>query len=396
MDSSKLRHVAKAYLLSIGIWSALSLLTGWNYLIFDKAANLASNLSDMMLLAEGRGLAYALLTPPVFFLVKRYSPVAGLRVRYLFVCVLGAAPYLVLCASVRWVICPPWNPNLGMFISRASSSPLDYIQTGFADIFSMYLATLLAAHSYNYLERVRNQDLEKSEYQQALATSELQALKMQIHPHFLFNTLHGISTLIDSDGKSAKAMILKLSNLLRTSLEHSGSDLVPLQEELKFIREYLDIEQMRFGSRLSVTWSIDPGTLNSLVPQLILQPLVENAIRHGIASSRENGWIEIASELTNQRLQLRIRNSAGGDRPKGTGVGLRNTQARLTHLYSDEAAFSFSADQGQTANAILVLPAFGSQIRTGMDGTGRDGAGRNGGNLDKFQNQGGIHARSDR
>ena len=243
----------------------------------------------------------------------------------------------------------------------------------------MYIATLLAAHAYSYLERVRKQELEKSEYQQALATSELHALKMQIHPHFLFNTLHGISTLIDSDGKSAQRMILKLSNLLRTSLDYSGSDLIPLEEELKFIREYLDIEQMRFGARLSVTWTIAPETLRSLVPQLILQPLVENAIRHGIACSRGNGWVEIAAEINKRGLELRVCNSTGGVRPKGAGVGVSNTKARLKYLYSNEASFSFIVNTEQTATAILMLPSLGSSSQTLREVERPDTAGSKGG-----------------
>jgi LytS/YehU family sensor histidine kinase len=238
---------------------------------------------------------------------------------------------------------------------------LQIVHSAFADFITIYIATVLAAHTYYYVERVRKQDLERSEFQEALAASELHALKMQLHPHFLFNTLHGISTLIETDGKGAQAMIVKLSSLLRIALEHSGSDLIPLQDELKFIREYLDIEQMRFGTRLTVTWAVEESTLNSLVPQLILQPLVENAIRHGIASSRDNSWIEIASKSSNKAVELSVRNSIGAAKPTGIGVGLRNTRARLKYLYSDEATFSFAIDRDQTATATLVLPMLGAQ-----------------------------------
>ncbi|MGA3046707.1 MAG: histidine kinase [Terracidiphilus sp.] len=379
MNWNCIGQIAKAYLYSIGIWSALSMLTGWNYLIFDQNANLHSTLSQMMLLAEGRGLSYALLTPPIFYVVQRYTSGRGIRIRHLVWYILGSFPYVVFDACIRWVICPPWNPVMGSFVSRSSSSPFDFIRSGFADLISMYIATLLAAHAYSYLERVRKQELEKSEYQQALATSELHALKMQIHPHFLFNTLHGISTLIDSDGKSAQRMILKLSNLLRTSLDYSGSDLIPLEEELKFIREYLDIEQMRFGARLSVTWTIAPETLRSLVPQLILQPLVENAIRHGIACSRGNGWVEIAAEINKRGLELRVCNSTGGVRPKGAGVGVSNTKARLKYLYSNEASFSFIVNTEQTATAILMLPSLGSSSQTLREVERPDTAGSKGG-----------------
>jgi two-component system, LytTR family, sensor kinase len=364
MEQSKPRQIAKAYLLSIGIWSALSLLTGWQYLIFDQSANLHSTLTEMLLLAESRGLAFALLTPPVFYIVRQYSHGTRQRLRCSIISFVGVVPFMFLYACVRWVILPPWNPAEHRFVTRASSSPLALIYEGFADIITIYLATLLAAHGFDYFERVRKQELERSEYQQALAASELQALKMQIHPHFLFNTLHGISTLIDSDGKSAKLMIVKLSSLLRKALEQDGSDLIPLHEELQFVGEYLDLERMRFGARLTVSLSIDPITRPMLVPQLILQPLVENAIRYGVAQSREKSWIEIVSRRRHGDLELRISNSIGGKGPSGTGLGLRNTVARLKYLYSDEATFRFVADEDRIATATLVLPELGSHPQT--------------------------------
>jgi two-component system LytT family sensor kinase len=367
MEITQPIRLARAYLIAIGIWSALSLLTGWNYLIFDRSANLKSTLSQMMYLAEARGLAYALLTPPIFFIVHRYSTAKRERLRYLIAYILGAAPFMLVCACLRWVILPPYDPSNERFLSRSESSPLLIVHQAFADLITIYIATVLAAHTYNYLERVRKQELERSEFQEALAASELHALKMQLHPHFLFNTLHGISTLIETDGALAQSMIVKLSSLLRMALEHSGSDLIPLQEELKFIGEYLDIEQMRFGSRLTVTWSIEQGTLQGLVPQLILQPLVENAIRHGVASCRENGWIEIASKSSERGLGLRISNSIGINRPQGIGVGLSNTRARLKHLYSGEATFSFAVGKDQTATAELVLPMLGAPIQSRQD-----------------------------
>src|SRR5277367_3706615 len=307
MELPGFRQTAKAYLWSIGIWSALSSLTGWQYFIFDKSMSLYSTHGQMLILAEARGLAFALLAPPVFYLVARHNGGDRHRLRHLLICCLGAVPYMLSYACIRWLIFPLWDEASQRFLARAVTSPLLLVHDGFADIITIYVATLLAAHAHDYLQRARRQELERSEYQQALAASELQALKMQLHPHFLFNTLHGISTLIDTDGKSAKTMIVKLSSLLRKALQHSGSDLIPLQEELKFIGEYLDLEKMRFGARLAVIRSIDPGTLSMLVPQLILQPLVENAIRHGIASSRENGWVEIASRRTDQGLELLVR-----------------------------------------------------------------------------------------
>jgi two-component system LytT family sensor kinase len=356
MELPGFKQIAKAYLWSIGIWSALSSLTGWQYFIFDKSMNIRSTPGQMLILGEARGLAFALLAPPVFYLAARQNFGAGHRLRYLLCCSLGAVPYVFSYACLRWLIFPLWDGGTQGFIPRSKGTPLVLVHDGFADIVTIYMATILAAHAYGYLQRVRHQDLERAEYQQALAASELHALKMQLHPHFLFNTLHGIATLIDSDGKTAKAMIVKLSQLLRTTLESNGSELTPLREELKFIGEYLDLEKMRFGPRLRVDWSIDPSTNAMLVPQLILQPLVENAVRHGIARSRENGWVEVASRRTKNAVELQIRNSVGPGKPKGMGLGLHNTEARLKHLYSGEGTLSFAVSEDGTATATLVLP----------------------------------------
>jgi two-component system LytT family sensor kinase len=144
-----------------------------------------------------------------------------------------------------------------------------------------------------YYALVRREELEKTELQEALAESELQSLKSQLHPHLLFNTLHGLSTLIETDRGLVRLMILRLSDLLRTTLEHGAADLVSLEKELEFARAYLDLEKMRLDGRLEVHWKIDDGTGRVLVPQLILQPLVENAIVHGVSCSREGGWVEI-------------------------------------------------------------------------------------------------------
>lgn len=358
MTRANVRQVVRAYLISIAIWCTLSLLTGWQYRIFDEQLNIHSTLWDMILLAESRGFAFALLTPPIFYLVRRYG--LGLRSSpwYLWLAYLAAlGPFMILYACLRWLVLPPWDPSLQAYIPRTGHGPFELIHQGFADQITIYIALLVAAHAYEYFERVRRQELERYDFQRALAASELQALKMQLHPHFLFNTLHGISTLIDTDAKSAKAMIVKLSSLLRFSLKQDQSDLIPLREELKFIGEYLDLEKMRFGMRLRVDWSVDEGTRQVLVPQMILQPLVENAIRHGIGSSREAGWIGIEAHNQNTNIQLRIKNKAGTKRSDGAGIGLRNTETRLRHLYSEEAGFTFVVGEDRIAVATITLPA---------------------------------------
>jgi len=206
--------------------------------------------------------------------------------------------------------------------------------------------------------RALAQEIESAELKQALMVSGPQSLKSQLHAHFLFNALQGISTLTDSDPCRAKAMILKLSGLLRAALRYDDSDLIALGEELKSIDDYLDLESMRFGDRLQVRWKVQPETRRMLVPQLILQPLVENAIVHGIAACHQPGWIQITSTRIDDILKLIIRNSTSANRPSGLGIGLENTRARVKRLYAGEGDFCFEIDPANVATATLRFPGF--------------------------------------
>jgi sensor histidine kinase YesM len=355
MKSTHLRGISRAYLMSISFWFGISLLMGWQYGVLNPG-NLWPSILDLVVKAGAHAFTLALWTPPVFYLVGKYLSSSRKRIRYILLWGLGAVPFVLLFTGIQSILIPSYDAQRN-YISRFIHSWLEMIRNGFADEIFIYIAIVVAAHAYEYFQRARSQALEASEFQRALAVSELQALKMQIHPHFLFNTLHGISTLVDSDPARAKAMIVKLSNLLRTAFQQTDSDLIPLREELKFVEEYLDLEKMRLGARLTTNLQISPDTLALLVPQLVLQPLVENAIRHGIGTSRELGWIEIASARKNGIFELRVRNSVSSKCFSGTGVGLRNTEARLQHLYSKEASFSFAFEADGNAVATLVLPA---------------------------------------
>jgi sensor histidine kinase YesM len=299
------------------------------------------------------------LTPPVFYLVRRYPITSGNRVRRIALYVMGTIPFMLLYAFIRWCLLPAWNDVTSTWDPRNSHVLIELLEGSFATQIWDYIAIVIAAHAYHYFMRSRDQEIESFELQQALAQSELQALKSQLHPHFLFNTLHDISSLIDTDRVGAKSMIVKLSGLLRTALKYGSSDLIPLEEELDFVKAYLDLEKMRLGSRLATRWSIAPDTYQVLIPQLVLQPLVENAIIHGISCCREGGWIEITSTKKDGILHLEVRNSVGGKSQAGLGLGLSNTRSRLQYLYSGEATFSFELATDRTASVRLTLPAFG-------------------------------------
>ncbi|HLJ46490.1 MAG TPA: histidine kinase [Bryobacteraceae bacterium] len=169
-----------------------------------------------------------------------------------------------------------------------------------------------------------------------LAKAQLQALQMQLHPHFLFNTLNSISALVRNDPEIADEMIQRLGDFLRITLEHASVTDLPLSEELEFVSCYLQIEEVRFSDRLKTSLDIAPDTRNVRVPKLILQPLVENAIRHGIANRPSAGRIDITARRVDGHLRIVVRDDGPGiPGPPKTGIGLGNTQERLKQLYGD-------------------------------------------------------------
>lgn len=313
-----------------------------------------------------RSLGLAFWSPPIFYLVGKHLSASTHHLRYALLWILGAPLFVVLNSSIVWLFAPPYDDALLKFVPRTRQYWVAMIREGFADQIFIYVAIVVAAHAYFYLKRLQREERERYEYQRALAATELQVLKMQLHPHFLFNTLHGIATLIDSDAKSAKDMIIKLSNLLRKALDRDNSDLIPLEEELKFLGEYLDLEKMRLGSRLAIEWKVGPEASPLLVPQMILQPLAENAIRHGIASAREGGWIEISAHVSAGALVIELRNSLRGSASNGFGVGLRNAEARLKYLYAGDASLRLEVSDDHTATVVLSVPALNSNQGSGQ------------------------------
>ena len=354
------RKIALAYAVSVGVWVSISLLLEWQYLVLVRMQKVPVSVADTLPMALARGFGFALLTPPIFYIVRRFTVGKTHSARRVTGYLAGAIPFVIIFSSIRFLLLPPWDDVLRKYVPRSWAAFVGLMRTGFADQIVIYFAIVAAAHAYVYFRRAKEEELERSELQQALAASELQALRIQLHPHFLFNTLHGISTLIDSDPKTAKAMIVRLSSLLRAALKHSSSDLVPLPEEIELLQAYLDIEKLRLGKRLVVRFAIDPETRTLLVPQLILQPLVENAIVHGISCNREGGWIEIATRQDDGTFEILVRNSVGGESRKGSGLGLQNTAARLKYLYNGGASLSFAFGVDKTATACLSLPTLRS------------------------------------
>jgi len=216
-------------------------------------------------------------------------------------------------------------------------------------------------YSLNYYHKYQEKKLKASQLEAHLAKSQLEVLKMQLHPHFLFNSLNAISALIRKDKEAAEKMLTQLSDILRMSLENSGLQEVPLKEELEFLNRYFEIQKIRFGDRLNIRLNINLDTYNALIPNLILQPLVENAIRHGISPRDKGGTIEIDSRFENEKLIMNISDDGVGlkedkDAVMKKGFGLSSTKERLKHLYGKNHDFDIKNRESGGVKVTMEIP----------------------------------------
>jgi len=237
----------------------------------------------------------------------------------------------------------------------------------FMNEFIVFVAILAGGIARDYFLRYRARreeairlQTQAAQLQAQLADARLGALRMQLNPHFLFNTLHAVSALVERDPKGVRRMIARLSELLRTSLEGVDEQEVPLERELAFIHSYLEIMQIRFQGRLTVQSDIEPGVQHALVPNLILQPLVENAIKHGVSKLDDSGQIEINARREADRLVLSVRdNGPPLEEIKvraDEGIGLRNTRERLSQLYGDAQQLTLRSAGSEGVVAEVTIP----------------------------------------
>jgi len=286
------------------------------------------------------------VSPLIFMLCRRFPIERGAIARR-FALYLGIGLIFVL-AITAITIPTTWylgltntttNPTLGILFNRLMTNPF-MLHQGFL----AFWGTVVVAHAYEYYRQVQIGRTRASELSAQLAQAQLAALRMQIHPHFLFNTLNSIAALLHKDVEAADRMIARLSDFLRATLNSSDKPVVTLAEEIDFLRTYLEIEKIRFQDRLIVEIQVDDAAMDAQVPNLILQPLVENAIRHGVGRSKLAGRLLIHAERSGDRLEVRIEDNGPGLDPKQQpesdggqvdGIGLVNTRNRLAKFYGN-------------------------------------------------------------
>ena len=288
------------------------------------------------------------LTLPIFQLAHRFRLDSNRWFRSLLVHAAAAAIFsMVHTAAMLGVRLTFW-PSAGKpnYVDWTT-----YVQRGYLNQLDWALMTYAAivglSYALGYYRESRAREIKAAQLETSLAEARLKTLEAQLHPHFLFNTLHAISTLVHTNPETADRMISRLSDLLRLAFEASGATGVSLQQELEFLQKYLEIEQTRFQDRLSVRFDIDPDTFDAEVPRLILQPLVENAIKHGVSPRSGQGLVAIAAQRRGNALSLEVRDDGVGLSPGArnnlrNGVGLSNTRDRLACLYGDAHRLEFS------------------------------------------------------
>jgi len=296
------------------------------------------------------------LTPLVLYLSRRFRIERG-RLRnlplHLLASLIVSLVHLGAYIAVSSLIIPLTAPATQVF--------KDFVVNGLHFNLITYWTLVVISHAADYYRKYQERELSASRFKAQLVQAQLTALKSQLQPHFLFNTLNAIAVLVrKNSNEEAVDMLTGLADLLRHSLKNIDAQEVSLKEELAFLQRYLEIEKVRFKDRLRVNMKIEPDTLEALVPNLILQPIVENAIRHGIGQRSASGLLEISAQRHNGTLSLQVRDDGPGlspdDKSVNGQIGLANTRARLKQLYGEAQSFELRNEVGGGAVATMSIP----------------------------------------
>jgi two-component system, LytTR family, sensor kinase len=320
---------------------------------YGTAPPAAASGTGLLAFAVGTAWIWAALSPVVLQLTDAAGSGTSRTGRSIGVYALAGAGFFLASGILEWL--------LG--VATGMTAPNQFWSTLLTECVGTrllaFLAIVMLGWSSRYFALYRTRHLDASELEARLAKTHLQVLKMQLQPHFLFNTLNTIAELVHTDPEAADQMITRLGRLLRLSLDHASHQVVPLRQEADFLRVYADIEQVRFQDRLQVVWDLAPETLDAAVPTLLWQPVLENAIRHGVTPLAGRGRIVIASRREGEDLVLEIGDNGQGLPPGGApreGVGLRNVRERVAQLYGRRAQFSLAPAVGGGTLATLRLP----------------------------------------
>jgi two-component system, LytTR family, sensor kinase len=342
-----MRSTARWWVLGFVAWTVLALLSASQWAVSLAADGKPIHWGPLLANRLADWYSCGIFTPLFFWLARRF-PLDRQRWARHVALHLGAAAMLtpLKFALQRFVMADLLGqsfPPLSQMLTHA------FISENIA-----FWCVIAAVHALVFHQRVREREALTARLQVRLSEAQLDALTARLHPHFLFNTLQGISTLVYRDPAAADAMLGHLSTLLRRALARGQGHEVPLSEELALLEEYLAIVLVRFGERVRITRTIDAAALPGLVPQLLLQPLVENAIEHGVARRAGAGAISIEARREGPELRIRVRDDGPGlAEPRAEGVGLGSTRLRLEELYGSEGRLTLESGAGLVVTVVL-------------------------------------------
>jgi two-component system, LytTR family, sensor kinase len=347
MQRSKVsaRKYIRRFLQLLALWSAVVVLFALQWYSYDALHGRPSPVITYFRWNMEQWYTWLLLSPLVLWLAAKRPIDPRHPQRALLLHLLASVPFAFVAVVVQSIISHFFEPGDHSILNNMAFILSKDLAMG---ILTYWGLTALAQTLHFYKEN-SNRQIRESQLERQLAQAHLKVLQMQLHPHFLFNTLHAIGTLVYEDPKSAEQMLLNLGSLLRVFLEQEAAQTISLRRELHLVDLYLSIQKIRFQDRLSVRSVIDPETLDCAIPSLLLQPLVENAIVHGIAKNPGNDEIEISSSHQRDRLLIKISNTNSilpnqvSPDGSGWGVGLSNTMQRLAQTYDGAAKLSINA-----------------------------------------------------
>ncbi|HEX6587408.1 MAG TPA: sensor histidine kinase [Longimicrobiales bacterium] len=362
-------------LLILGFWTLFGLLETTGTYFASKGTGAPLPFDTAVLANMPFWLVWAMLTPVAFWLAYRFQFREGRPVRFALVhfpaALLLSGAQILIAGGIYWYATRVyfWTYYPRTFEVSIPQFYAEWAQTYLIVDVIVYFAIVGAYYALDYHRRYRERELEAARLETQTAQLEarvtearLAALRMELNPHFLFNTLNAISALVRrEENKQAVSMLARLGDLLRVTLERGGEQEIPLEKELEYLARYLEIERVRFHDRLCIETEVAEDAAHALVPTFILQPLVENAVRHGISRSTEGGTIRVAAHrASDDRLVLTVADSGVGFRPRDgvvrEGVGMKNTRARLEQLYGSRASLAWENVEGGGARVTVLMP----------------------------------------
>jgi hypothetical protein len=364
MHDEKLSDGAVRWPWIAATWAGVGLFDATQQVVVMRGMGMHHDWVAMFVQLVLEWLPWALATPLIMRLAARH-PLSALRTRPAAVAGAHGAAWFcaglaasLWCAGLTWLL-NPWTPDRPVAPYWQLFAPI--WENGLLSSMVMYACILMAGTALDASARAAHERLASAQLAEALAKAQLDALRHQIEPHFLFNALNAVSGLV-REGANERAVetLARVSDFLRHVLDEPGGQEVALEEELKFAAMYLGIQQVRFADRLRIDVQVAPGLERAVVPRLILQPIVENAIKHGIARRVQPGAIAIAATRSASRLLLTVYNDgpaiAAGDGAGGAAIGLANVRRRLRGLHGDGAALDIANVEARGVRVSIAMP----------------------------------------